>query len=216
MNQKKATFFDSQVDEPWAAAAYGADEMAKVDRMLQQAQLREGMRVVEPGCGTGRLTVILADIVGPGGSVLAFDISTKMVKAARTRLGNRSHVSLQCGTAETYSFDPKGFDAVVCHNVFPHFDDKAAAVQLLAATLKPAGRFIVFHFMHSAWINDLHRKSDSAVLHDMIPEPAEMERLFKSAGLKIDSLTDDDRGYLLCATCSTGNLAHSVDSTVDR
>jgi ubiquinone/menaquinone biosynthesis C-methylase UbiE len=199
MNRAKAEFFDSQVEQPWASASFGQDETAKIGRMLRYALLQEGMRVIEPGCGTGRLTEVLADRVGPEGHVLALDISAGMIKAAHLRLGSRPNVSLQRASVESYSFDLESFDAVICHNTFPHFDDKPAVVSHLASALKKGGRFIVFHFMNSDGINDLHRKTHSSVLNDLMPGRPEIESIFKDAGLVVNYHSDDFDGYLLAA-----------------
>jgi ubiquinone/menaquinone biosynthesis C-methylase UbiE len=200
MNEAKADFFDSQVNEPWAASEFGAQEREKVYRMLGQAQFRGGMRVIEPGCGTGRLTAILADVVGPGGLVHALDISSNMIEAARRRVGTRPNVCLECASIESSSFDPQSYDVVVCHNVFPHFDDKPAAVAHLAAALKKGGSFIVLHFMSSEEINDMHRKVHTSVLNDLIPPESQMRNIFEASGLQVQLIKDDEAGYLLCAT----------------
>ena len=134
MNEGKAEFFDSQAEEPWASSAFGPDEMNKIDRMLRRARLQAGMRVIEPGCGTGRLTAILADIVGPTGHVYASDISAGMIEAARKRIGPRAHVCLECASIESHSFEPQSYDVVICHSVFPHFDNKPRAVAHLVSS----------------------------------------------------------------------------------
>ncbi len=199
MNLEKAAYFDSQVNAEWAAAAYAPDENEKIQRLIQSVGVRDGLRILEPGCGTGRLTELLATLVGAAGMVLALDISPRMVEACLKRLGKRRNVRAVCASVEEFPFSQGFFDLLICHNVFPHFDDKAAAVRCLAGALKTSGRFAVFHFMNSAEINDLHRKSDSSVLNDMMPPEKEMKRLFEHAGLRIESLSDDERGYLLTA-----------------
>ena len=199
MNQSKAAYFDRQVNAPWAAAGYGPEEMAKVERLFAESRIKEGMKILEPGCGTGRLTEILADRVGPGGLVVALDISPKMVKACRHRFGTRSNVKVYCTAVEDFSPAEGAFDLVICQQVFPHFDDKAEALSKMTGHLKPWGKFIVVHFINTVEINDLHRKAGSAVQNDMIPPPEEMERLFQAAGMAIELFTDDEQGYFLRA-----------------
>lgn len=199
MNEKKADYFDSQAHEPWAASEFGLEEKAKVARMLSQIQCLQGMRVIEPGCGTGRLTAILAEVVGPAGFVHALDTSPKMIEAAGRRVGSRPNVSLECAQIESVSIEPGSYDLVVCHNVFPHFDDKPAAVLHLASALKIGARFIVFHFMSSREINDMHRQTHASVSEDMIPPEPEMRRILEAAGLRVETFRDDEAGYLLCA-----------------
>jgi len=199
MNIDKAEFFNSQTDEPWASSEFSSSERLAIERMFRAADVRGGMRVIEPGCGTGRLTTILADLVGSTGLVLASDISPKMIQAAFRRVGPRDNVALKNLAIESYRFDAESLDVVICHNVFPHFDDKPATVRHLAAALKPAGRFIVFHFMNSAGINDLHRKAHASVLNDLLPSENEMREIFRASGLRIEQISDDGRGYLLAA-----------------
>jgi ubiquinone/menaquinone biosynthesis C-methylase UbiE len=199
LNNSKANFFDSQVEADWARADYGPGEIDKINRMLRIADARPGMRVLEPGCGTGRLTLILARLVGSSGHVLALDISTKMVEVCRERLAPFQNTDVYCAALEQLSVEYETFDLVVCHNVFPHFDHKPAAVAYLASALKMGGKLIVFHFMNSAGINDLHRKAHPSVLNDLLPEETEMRRIFESAGFQIELLRDNDSGYLLSA-----------------
>jgi len=200
VNQQKASYFDSQAHAEWAAPDYTPDQMKKIDYLLAEADIRGGHHIVEPGCGTGRLTEILADWVGSDGLVMALDISPRMIEACRRRLAARRNVKIQCAAVEDFAFPKEAFDIVICHNVFPHFDDKAVALGILSATLKPTGKLMVFHFLNSAAINDFHRKAHPALISDMMPGAGEMERLFKEAGLNIDFLLDDDQGYFLSAT----------------
>jgi ubiquinone/menaquinone biosynthesis C-methylase UbiE len=199
LNIAKAAYFDTQVSEHWAASDYTPEEMRKIERMLDLAQIEYGNKVVEPGCGTGRLTQILSKCVGPDGNVLSMDISPRMTSDCSRRTSCLQNVQVVCSPVESYGFEERGYDRVICHNVFPHFDDKPRAVQTLARTLKSSGKFIVFHFMNSDWINDLHRKAHSSVLNDLLPNSDDMARIFALANLKITHLTDDEMGYLLSA-----------------
>lgn len=199
MNLAKAAFFDAQVGAPWAAAEYGQDEAPKIRRLVTEADLWTDLRVLEPGCGTGRLTEILADAVGPSGRVEALEISPRMVEASRKRLAARQNVVVHHVALEDYRDRGKGFDRIVCHQVFPHFDDKQLAVRRLAELLNPEGLVIVVHFINVAEINDVHRKAGTIVERDLMPPFDEMSQLFRLAGLAIDRFADDALGYLLRA-----------------
>jgi len=199
MYARKALFFDSQSDAPWASTDYGPGEMAKLDRVFAAAGSLQGKIVLEPGCGTGRLTEILARKVGPTGRVLAMDISPRMVAAARARLTGYAHVHLGQGQLETFPLHRGGVDLALCHQVFPHLENQEGAIALLARSLKAEGLLIICHFNRLSAVNDVHRKAGTAVERDMIPETDEMHRLCTGAGLKITKITDDERGYVLCA-----------------
>lgn len=68
MNRDKAKFFDAQAGADWAADEYGEVERPKLERLLKQSELGPGQRVLEPGCGTGRLSQVLAQVVAPPGT----------------------------------------------------------------------------------------------------------------------------------------------------
>ena len=58
----KAEYFDSQIESEWANKEYKQEDLDKISRMLRLAQWRPDMGILEPGCGTGRLTEVLADL----------------------------------------------------------------------------------------------------------------------------------------------------------
>src|SRR5262249_44720056 len=63
-------------------------------RLLLEAGLRPGMRVAELGCGVGMVTALLADLVGPTGSVVGVDSSGAQLAQARERLNTEgAHIS---------------------------------------------------------------------------------------------------------------------------
>ncbi len=199
MNADKAAFFDSQTESEWSSSDYTETELMKIHRILVAAGIQPGSRVIEPGCGTGRLTRIMSQLVGPRGHVLASEISPKMLEKARMCIGDTDNVELFLGPIEDFYLEKHSFDAVVCHNVFPHFDDKPSAVLRLAHGLKLHGSFVVSHFMNSSGVNDLHRKTNPAVARDFLPCDDEMKGLFAESGLVISYILDDEHGYLLKA-----------------
>lgn len=195
MNRDKAAYFDTMAAAPWAVQPFGPEEQPKLDRLLAVAEIHPGMRILEPGCGTGRLTEILAEAVGPCGRVLALDISAAMVQACRDRIGERLTVEVVQAAIEDYALEPDGFDLAVCHQVLPHFDDPAAVCARLARALKPGGRLLVVHFANVATINEIHRTAAPPIRLDRLPSPVEMRRLLTDAGLAVDWCVDDELGY---------------------
>ena len=98
MNHDKARFFDEQVEAPWAATEYGDEERPKIGRLMARAGLAPGQTVLEPGCGTGRLSLLLARAVGEKGKVVALDISAGMVRACQAKVASLPQVEvLQAG-----------------------------------------------------------------------------------------------------------------------
>jgi ubiquinone/menaquinone biosynthesis C-methylase UbiE len=197
VNRVKAEFFDTMATAPWAVDPFRAEDQPKLARLLTAAAVRPGVYGLEPGCGTGRLTAILADAVGPTGRVLALDISAWMVQACRNRVGERQNVRVLQAAIEEYPVEPEAFDVAVCHQVFPHLDDPPLALANLVRGLKPGGRLLVVHFANADAINEIHRTAAAPIRQDRLPPPVEMRRLLAVAGLVVDWCTDDPLGYLV-------------------
>jgi ubiquinone/menaquinone biosynthesis C-methylase UbiE len=203
MYSPKAKFFNSQAQAEWAAVEYTQAQLTKINRMLCLAGLRTGMKVLEPGCGTGRLTRILSDRVGSSGHIVAMDISERMVEASLRKANWKARVEVVCASVEDYPLPPREFDVVICHQVFPHFNDRLEVLSVFEAVLKPSGSLVIFHFINSTQINDLHRKAHPAVVDDLMPAEYVMRSMLHSAGFDVDILEDNENGYLL--------ISHLVD-----
>src|SRR3954469_16139060 len=83
---------------PWDAGTYdesSAPQQAWAADVLERLDgLSEDAAVLDVGCGTGRVTEALLELV-PRGHVLAVDASAEMVALARRRLGDRAEVFCQ-------------------------------------------------------------------------------------------------------------------------
>ncbi len=195
----KKAYFDHARREDWAWREYTAEEHRKLDRYLDAAGIGPGWRVLEPGCGTGRLTVKLAARVGPEGEVVAVDISPGMIRECRRRAGGLANVRILQMPVEEVSFPSAAFDAVFVLCAFPHFEDKARVLRLFQRLLAPGGTVTLAHLEGSRILNRMHRETGGAVKGDRIPPRGTMERLFGEAGLGITRFYDEDDGYLLVA-----------------
>jgi ubiquinone/menaquinone biosynthesis C-methylase UbiE len=203
MNRAKAAYFDTQATAPWAVDPIPEKDRPKIARLLTAAEIQPGLHILEPGCGTGRLTGILAEAVGPHGRVLALDISAAMAQACRDRIGERTNVQVVQAAIEEYAVEPDSFDAVVCHQVVPHFDDPRAALATITRGLKPGGRLVVVHFAPAAMINEIHRTAAPPIRQDRLLPPERMRALLMEAGLVVDWCTEDALGYLVRGTRET-------------
>lgn len=205
MNSEQALFFDSQVDTSWADAPYGRDEAPKLERLARFCGSLAGRTVLEPGCGTGRLTQWLANAVGPRGFVHACDISRLMVHKAFERTCRLSQVRVSHAAMENLDLGQDSVDLVVCHQVFPHFADKSGALAYITNVLRPGGALLIVHFECRRIINDVHRKAGTAVEKDLLPDRGLIEEMLDAAGLGIRYYSDHSRlGYLLKACPAIG------------
>jgi demethylmenaquinone methyltransferase/2-methoxy-6-polyprenyl-1,4-benzoquinol methylase len=204
MDLAKAKFFDTQVNSTWASNEYTAAERVRIDQVMSAVDLHKGMSVLEPGCGVGRLTEIMAQKVGQQGKVLALDMSRSMAGSCASRMASYGNVGVTHAALEDRQLSLCGFDLVVCHNVFPHFADKERALRKMSSALSKNGRIVIFHFLSSSKINDIRRKISRAVLKDLMPTFSEMQSLFRAVDMKIDIYSDDLQGFLLSGSRSTG------------
>ncbi len=179
-------------------AEFDADERRRLGEFLRMWKIQPGERVLEPGCGSGRLTEELAAATGPAGRVLAMDLSAEMVARAVAR-DLPEHVEVLLGSVLSAPAEDGSFDKVICLNVFPHFSDRAAALVEFARLLRAGGDLWINHFANREAINEFHHGCDPAVRDHLIPPDAEVHRLLEEAGFEVMSHYDDDPGYRLHA-----------------
>ncbi|HXM88418.1 MAG TPA: methyltransferase domain-containing protein [Candidatus Acidoferrum sp.] len=72
--------------------------------------LKRNERLVHIGCGTGYYTAILANVVGPGGCVRAFEIDPELAARASSNLAHLRHVEVTHGDGS--ALDPGPADAI--------------------------------------------------------------------------------------------------------
>lgn len=114
-------------------------------RLLLEAGLKPGLRVLDIGCGTGDVSLLAAELAGPSGAVVGIDRSAEAVATARDRaeaLGLRN-VAFREAAAEAFD-DPVPFDLAVGRYVLIHQADPAALVRAAAARVRPGGA-VAFH-----------------------------------------------------------------------
>jgi SAM-dependent methyltransferase len=112
--------------------------------LLARLGLVGGESVLEIGCGTGALTVPVAEAIGAGGRLVAVDISEPMLGAARQRVAERGlgNVTLLHGDAQVFALEPAAFDLATSRMGVMFFADPAAAFRNIGSALKPGGRLV--------------------------------------------------------------------------
>jgi ubiquinone/menaquinone biosynthesis C-methylase UbiE len=181
------------------------EERARLDAFLALWAIQSGERVLEPGCGSGRLTEALARAVGPQGEVHACDLSEKMLDLARARRLPKQARFVRQSVLELQRPDC-WFDVVVCLNVFPHFAEPERTLRRFARALRPDGRLWVNHFQGRARLNRFHREAGPEVSRHALPGARDMKRLMNGAGFRVVHFIDSDERYELGAQRVRGGL----------
>jgi ubiquinone/menaquinone biosynthesis C-methylase UbiE len=115
-------------------------------RIVERLGLEEGARVLDVGCGTGRLAWWIAERLGPKSSVVGIDPLADRIDIARSR---GDAVKFEVGQAEDLGvFEDASFDAVCMSSVFHWVADKAKALAEIRRVLRPGGRLGVTTFPH--------------------------------------------------------------------
>jgi ubiquinone/menaquinone biosynthesis C-methylase UbiE len=111
------------------------------ERLIRRLDLAPGMRVLDAGCGPGRLTIPLARAVGPDGEVVALDGQREMLGKLERRLeaeGIQNVRPVRAVLGEG-ALGEGGFDRVVLAMVLGEARDRRAAARELYAALRPGG-----------------------------------------------------------------------------
>jgi ubiquinone/menaquinone biosynthesis C-methylase UbiE len=99
------------------------------------------MRVLDAGCGPGRLTIPVARAVEPTGEIVALDSQRAMLEKLEHRLEAESMTNvriLEAGLGEG-ALEREAFDRVLLAFVLGEVRDREAAGRELYAALKPGG-----------------------------------------------------------------------------
>lgn len=161
--------------------AWASEVLARLEGIAQDAT------VLDVGCGTGRVTEVLLELV-PGGHVLAMDASADMVGLARARLGERAQV--WCEDALDLDLD-EPVDAVVSTAALHWVPNHDRLWTRLAHALRPGG-VLEIQCGGEGNIDGVRRVID-AVARDSAPElvgfspwvfagPGETESRLRAAG----------------------------------
>jgi arsenite methyltransferase len=201
--------------------------------LIAELALKPGERVLDIGCGTGRLGAYVADLVAPQGEVLGVDpLPLRIDLAARKNPRFKASV----GRAEDLSaFADASFDAAYANSVFHWVADKPKALREALRVLKSGGRFGV----NSADADRLHQSAAlvrEAVLEEGLERTdaanaaganyrvnaAELERLLKEAGFRdirvtphtfVDEVSGVDDVFAWSKSSSFGNFLSDLEPT---
>lgn len=110
-------------------------------RMLEMAGITTGMRVLDIGSGAGDVALLLAEQVGPAGSIVGVDIDPSLLSFAseRATAAGYTNISFQAGDITKMEFAEEAFDAIVGRLIMLHLPTPTATLQRLSTFLRPGG-----------------------------------------------------------------------------
>jgi ubiquinone/menaquinone biosynthesis C-methylase UbiE len=126
-------FLLGQLFEPWAAD------------LIARADLKPGCCVLDVASGLGPVARLAALAAGPGGRVVASDISAAMLAVASARPQGPGWAAieyLQC-PASAIAAEDDSFDVVLCQQGLQFFPDRAAAAAEMRRVARPGGTAVM-------------------------------------------------------------------------
>jgi ubiquinone/menaquinone biosynthesis C-methylase UbiE len=120
----------------------------------KNAGLQTGQKVLDVGAGPGFATVDLAEIVGPTGSVDAFELSDRFIEMGTQRVKNQglTNVTYTKGNLLEDELPGKDYDLAWCRWVFAFLSDPKLVAKKVAQSLKPGGRFVIHEYLqYDTW-----------------------------------------------------------------
>ncbi len=157
--------------------------------------LREGDRVLDAGCGTGRALPPLRAAVGPSGVVLGADLTPAMLQAA-ARAGRDRDGRLLLADVAALPLRSGCLDAVFAAGLIAHLPRPADDLRELARAVRPGGALALFHPIGRAALAARHGRR---LTPDDLRAESNLRPLLARSGWRMTSYVDEDSRFLALA-----------------
>ena len=120
--------------------------------LFERAALSAGMRCVDLGCGGGAVTLEMARLVGPEGSVTGVDMDEIKLDLGRRAAERRGLANVEFRALNVQDWeDPGGCDAVYCRFLLQHLSQPGDLLRRMWAAVRPGGVLIVEDADFDGW-----------------------------------------------------------------
>jgi cyclopropane fatty-acyl-phospholipid synthase-like methyltransferase len=195
---------------------------AEVRRLQELVDLKPDSRLLDWGCGAGRLAIGIAEQMGRIGLYHGVDIQKHLIDWAQRHLGSREGFQFTHVDLANPRYNPSGshhrtipgadgdYDAFYAYSVFSHLlsEDTAAYLGEVARLLRPGGKAFVTAFVEDGVEDEAENPEGygplkwSGPLHCVRFNRDFFEGMVKEAGLSVESLahgqeTDGQSLYIL-------------------
>ena len=130
----------------WDAAAYAANSLVQQSwarELMARLKLRGDERILDVGCGDGKVTAEIARAV-PQGSVAGIDASEEMIRFAQETFPAKKNPNLKFHVMDAREIQfTHQFDLIFSNAALHWVDDHEAILRGAASALKPGGRLVI-------------------------------------------------------------------------
>ena len=141
------------------------ENVAGPEAIIQRAMIQPGMRVLDAGCGPGRMAIPLAGYLGPEGKLVAFDIQEGMLKRLARRLekSGLNNLEMVQGAMGADLLGEERFDRALLISVLGEIPDQTAALAEIHRALAPGGILSITEVLpdpHYQYLNKVRRLAE--------------------------------------------------------
>jgi ubiquinone/menaquinone biosynthesis C-methylase UbiE len=199
----------------YESRSYNYDDSWHADftkRFAAEIGIQPGQHVLDLACGTGLLTFLEADTVGPSGHVIGVDVTPGMLRVAEFKKRKEAE---KYANVEFYQGDilklqdieavkGKKFDLITVSSALVLFPDPKAAIEHWTEYLKPGGTFAVDsthprNLVPGMVLERVARRLDLQVPYnrEWSQNESSLKGVLESAGLKVDKVStiENQSGY---------------------
>jgi SAM-dependent methyltransferase len=157
------TFADKWSRNPSLAFEQTVDENAEISRWILTrngfgsgdglaAYLADKKRILDAGCGNGRVTALLQSHAPEGSEIVGIDLHAAEV--ARENLAGLPNVSIHQGDLLGDLSGLGRFDFIYCQEVLHHTGDPQSALENLTSLLSPDGEIAIYVYRRKAPVRE--------------------------------------------------------------
>lgn len=169
----------------------------RMNDLISQLQLRGDEKILDVGCGDGRLTVEISKYL-PQGYVIGLDCFPEIIEFAKGKFNRENHpnVEFQLGDARSLEFE-KSFDVIVSFGSLHYIHDHIPLLTRFKKALKPSGK-ICLSLLSTGSNNSIEFIVQELLLHNKWKElkkfhyqfysPADYREILKAVGFCTNSV----------------------------
>jgi ubiquinone/menaquinone biosynthesis C-methylase UbiE len=132
---------------------YSTNSLGYADWILSNIRFFKGCRVLEVGCGTGRLWENYPELINTFSELVLTDISKGMVDIVRESYAGRNNIQIQAMDVLDMPFEENSFDIIVANSMLYHVNDVELALENIHRILRDNGIFYATTFGKDGQLN---------------------------------------------------------------
>jgi len=196
---------ETTLTDHWDGQKYRANsspQQRRAEEVINRIPFNGSERILDIGCGDGRISLFLAAKLNPDGSVVGVDFSESMYTEAQNLLVHKNvpNLSFMMGDAQQLSFQNE-FDMITGFSFFQWVEDKETSLRNFNNALKPGGKvYLYFNPDHGRqihiddsisyvmslpkWSHYLKDKKSGVVMSS----PRQLTELIEKSGLLLEKM----------------------------